>query len=261
MRKSTATKQEKHPIPIEMGAIKKTAHAIEAQRFVACGAFVFYPLLGIMLRCRWTASYSFVCSSFHILYAYNLEKQINDYMLTNHRLLMSQHVGKKYRVYPNEISFEDKNLWNFYYLTFKDDFKKSKNSSYIELNEENLRYVNEILAYRRNRFKAALSTFMVYKISSYVYRGPSYGFINAFLFSMGLFLQSQQLNDMKFSIDNANHRYFFVDFAGNINFTDNPYGFRKRYLTKSSFDFAERQPLQIASIKSRENDCDLRPKL
>ncbi|GEM_PF-5582985 len=249
---STYAQRPQYFYLIKNDVLEKTAVLIETQRFVACGAFFLYPLLGLMFRSRGVAAYSFVCSSWHIMYAYNLEKQMNDYMLTNYRSLMVQHVGEKYRIHPYGIHFEDKSLWNFYYSTFKDDFIKSANSPYIELDEANLGYVNEILAYRRNRFKAVLSTLMAYKISSHVVDMPC-GFINAFLFSALLFLQSQQLGDIKFSINDANHRYFFVDFAGNINFTNNSYGFRKRYLTNGAFDFAEKRSLQISSGEPQKN--------
>lgn len=224
------------------------SQTIESQRQVACGAFIFYPLLGLIFRNKWIAAYSIVYSSFHSLYAYNLEKQINEYFIENYRSSTVGYVGKKYRVYKNKIIFEDKNLLNFYYPVFEDNFKKNSNINHINLHTDDLTKINQILEYRRNRFRTILSVFIcaitTYEITSKMTTRIN-GRINTLFLCARLYAlcqtKSPDPSDENFFITNANHRYYFVDCAGNIKFTNKFYGARKRYYTKKPIDFTAKQ--------------------
>jgi uncharacterized membrane protein len=207
---------------------------INGQRKVSYFAFTFYPTLGYLTMSKTVALYSFVCSTFHQTYAYNLEKQLG-HTLFHQNFDFDMYDGYKYRITPEKIIFEKPCCYNFYYSTWQKKYVHDEND-YINLEYDVRNKIDDVMEYRRMRFRCMMSICCVCIMAQYVvgYKSAVVGFVVYVLFSYyqksanELIIPKQE----EFTIRNMNHNYFVIDRFGNVKFTNNKYGIRRRYLTK-----------------------------
>jgi hypothetical protein len=222
-------------VPI-IDKLKSTAITIKTEKIGGNLGLVFYPTIAAITKFSAIAPYAAVCFTWHRLVAYNNTKQIIYYLHENHYDEYKNYIGKKVSVKGDNLLFSEPSILNILSPSFK---KESINFGYYfkqpdilksQMNDKQQKFVDAIIQNRKNRFRI-YGTSILMTIMTGMVMTPYAGVFNGLLFIAIHGIRSSLIKEEQPINQNfvTTCKYYYVDYVGNICFTDKNYGIRKRY--------------------------------